>query len=62
MDYPDSWKRNQCCSCPLFTAVLRMQLHLLANFCFWNILIRFGQIWSDLGKIWAKLKRNLGKS
>jgi len=25
-------------------------------------LIRFKQIWLDLGEIWAKLKRNLGKS
>jgi len=25
-------------------------------------LIRFGQIWLDLGKFWAKMRRNLGKS
>jgi len=25
-------------------------------------LVRFEQIWLDLGEIWAKLKRNLGKS
>jgi len=24
-------------------------------------LIRFGQIWLDLGEVWAKLKRNLEK-
>jgi len=28
---------------------------------FWAKLIRFEQIWLDLGKILAKLKRNLGK-
>jgi len=27
---------------------------------FWTKLIRFGQIWLDLGEIWAKLERNLG--
>jgi len=29
---------------------------------FWAKLIRFGQIWFDLGKTWAKLRRNVGKS
>jgi len=37
-----------------------MQLHSLAKH-FWSKLIRFGQIWLDLGDIRAKLKQNLGK-
>jgi len=34
--------------------------HPLANF-FLAKGVRFGQIWLDLGKIWAKIRRNLGK-
>jgi len=38
-----------------------MQLHPLAKY-FRAKLIRLKQIWLDLGEIWEKLKRNLGKS
>jgi len=38
-----------------------MQPHPLATFL-WAKLVRFGQVWLDLGKIKAKFEQNLGKS
>jgi len=38
-----------------------MQLHPVAKII-WAKLVRFGQICLHLGEIWAKLRRNLGKS
>jgi len=36
-----------------------MQAHLLKK-NFWAKLVKFGQIWLDMGEIWAKLRQNLG--
>jgi len=38
-----------------------MQPHTLAEI-FWTKLVRFGQIWLDLGEIHANLRRNLSRS